>query len=160
MAAASWRSAVGAQKTEAPRLNRVVGIDLAPGIKNLLQPSFDIGGVHSGVAGGSVNFGAMFRRIGSGQRDHAPIRTVRFVVAVDRLPQGFERHENGLAPLRLFDLMKQVKHRLAIDLSAFETDIVGFLREARQQGHSQRRIVLVFTSCVLAFSRSSRTKGS
>ena len=150
---------LGTQITEAPRLNRLVGIDLAPGIKNLFQPSFDIGCVHSCVAGGSINLGAMFRRIGNRQRDHAPIRTVRFVVAIDRLPQRGERHEDSLPPLRLFDLMKQVKHRLAIDLSALETDIVALLRKARQQRRSQRRIIQVLAGCFLAFSRSSRIKG-
>src|ERR1700730_4779694 len=49
---------LGAQIAEAPRLNRLVAVDLVPGVKNLIQPSFDVCGVPSGVAGGSVNFGA------------------------------------------------------------------------------------------------------
>src|SRR6185295_3352400 len=99
----------------------------------------------------------MLRRIGGGQRHQAPIRTVRLVVAVDGLPQGGERHEYSLAPLRFFNLLQEVEHRLASDFATLEVDIVGALLKADQQCRSQRSVILVLAAGVLALSL--RTKG-
>ena len=139
-----------AQVAEVPGFNLLVAIGLAPGIENLLQPRSTSAGCHSGIAGRRINLGA---HAGPPSAAAIAIRR-RYGLSGSSLPlmaspQGSERHEHGLAPLRFIDLVKQAQRGLPIDLSTLKLEVVGILGEADQQRAMQRGIVLAVVLVIL-----------
>ena len=145
--------------TKIPGLHRLIAGGLPPGLQNLFEPSFDVRRFYADGPGRRVDLGAVLCGIRSRHRDHSPVRTIRLVVSIDRLPQRKKGLKHRLAALRLFELVEQIETGHAIDRSALEGHAVADLYKAHHQRRSQGRIIQVLALPVTAVALGAERGG-
>src|SRR5581483_1651799 len=127
-------------ETEVPGLDHRIAARLAPSIEDLHQPAFDFRWIDAHVTGGILDFRAVLGRVGGGSGDHAAIRTVGLVVAVEGLLQWNESKENRFAAGRIGRFVQQVEGRNPVDLAALKVEAVTDFDETSDQGGFEIRI--------------------
>ena len=90
--------------------------------------------MYAGVARCVVDFRAVLRSFSGSPGDHAAIRAVGLVVAVDGLPQWNKSKENCLAADGVGGLMQQVEGGNPVNLAALKAEVVANLDETGDQG--------------------------
>src|SRR6516225_6161745 len=140
-------------ETEVPGLDHGVAARFSPGIEDLHQPAFDFRGIYADVAGGVVDFRAVLGRFSGRPGDHAAIRAVGFVVAIDGLPQRNKSKKNSLAAGSIGSFMQQVEGGNPVNLAALKVESVTNFDETGDQGRFEGRICNVFAGSILAFGR-------
>src|SRR5262249_57584966 len=117
-------------------------------------------GSEADVRGGVVDFRALLGAFGGSPVDHAAIRTVGLVVAVDGLPQRNKSKEDRLAAARIGGFMQQVEGGNPVNLATLKAEAVADFDETGDQGRFEGRICNVFAGCILAFGRRAEERSA
>ena len=138
---------------EVPRLDRVgARVRRAPGLEHLHEPALDRRRVDADRTGGGVDLGAFATRLRGGERDHAPIRAVDLVAAVEGTPERPERIEDRLALRGIVDDVQQLQRRAAVDLAGAVAQVIAVLDVAAHEGRAQVVVAEFATSGVTALA--------
>src|SRR5262249_42692524 len=123
--------AFGAPILEAvvPRFDGAWPASVAPPIEDAFQPALGVGGRYANGFRGGINGRARSPGFGGRHPDLPAVWAGGLVMAVERSPQRYERHEQKLASLRFFQSCQQVERSDSRDFVVFELEAVAELRE-------------------------------